>query len=315
MNKKTLYGIFLSQGFWTFIGVIITAGCTIYPLYKSNETEVSGELVVQPVLATPLIPSAKLNPELSRHINLKYMNNKVNPSHLQILVYNIENESHRIITPNDFYNPIKIVALGGRKIINATINPESNRPQIIPNVVNESEVVIPPTLLNPRDSISVTIVMISKHKVPIISDPYSNNESSLRWTAAIKGENLVLYRPKGPSKTLEKLDLSVYIYHSGYAVIALFLLGSLLSFAQIFRFFISKYVYKKFIFSSLELTLRVASSWAASESIVSLFDMPNEATIGYLSIVSFVFLIISPSFISIWHFILKKISDNTQPKK
>ncbi|MCK9189316.1 hypothetical protein [Acidithiobacillus sp.] len=311
MAKTLIYRIFSNQNLWTFAASIITAIGAIYPLYYSSNAQLTGDLVVRPLLATSVFPSADLSPELSKHLKLEFMDKKLNPSHVQLLVYTIQNLSPRIITPKDFYKPIKITALGGRQLINVTANTEENRPPITPVVKNKYEAEIPPTLLNPKDSFSVTVLLDAGHKIPIISNPYSNSESSVQWTALIKGETLINYDPKKPSKFLSDLDLYVYIYHIGYAVVALFILGIVLSFAQVYRFFISDYIYQKFIFSSIEITVRVALAWSAAESIISLFDMPTEAPIGYLFMAAYVAIILLPSLVSIKQFIVKQLSNST----
>jgi hypothetical protein len=307
MILKFLVRIFGNQKLWTFTVALLTSIGAVYPLYYSSNAQLTGDLVVQPMLAMSVFPPADFNPNITRKLNLEYMNKKLDPSHVQLLVYTVINQSGRIITPKDFYSPIKITALGGRKIISVTVETAENRPEITPVEKNIYEAEITPTLLNPKDSFTVVILLSNKHRVPILSDPYSNGISSIKWTALIKGESLINYKPKTPSKFLSNLDLYVYIYHIGYAVIALFILGVVLSFAQIYRFFISDNVYQKNIFTSIELTFRVALSWGAAESVISLFDLPNEAVVGYLMMAAYVVAIMLPSLASIKKSIVKQL--------
>ncbi len=306
MTKKFFNRVFLNKDLWAFATAIVTAIGTIYPLYHISNSQLTGNLIVRPIVAVSVFPSAELNPELVKKLKLEFMHKKLNPSHIQLLLYTVQNMSTRIITPKDFYQPITLTTLGGGKIINIIANTEENRPPIIPVLENQHEAEIPPTLLNPRDSFSVTILLDKKNNVPFISVPYFN-ENNIQWTALIKGVSLISYKKEKLNNSLPSF-LNVSIFHTGYAVLALFILGMVLSFAQIYRFFISGYLYQKNIYSSIEITFRVALAWGAAESIVSLFDMPTEAQIGYLFMVAYSVTIILPSLISINQFIFNHLS-------
>ncbi|MDA8152910.1 MAG: hypothetical protein M0003_09395 [Acidithiobacillus sp.] len=278
--------------FMTFLLLLVTIFGVIESLNNTNGKNNSGNIVITSFLDTSFVPSAQLEPGLSKYLNIKYKGTKIDPKNIEVMNFNIQNASNKIITPKDFYKPITM-SINNGIFLSVNITQPPNTPNL--NMSDsEKTVIIKPTLLNPGDSFGITVLVLRKNIAPLFGFPKGN---TIKWTALIKGINLVFSNQYQQENNgfLSKIGLNVYIFHTGYYALALFFLGAAMSMLQILRFFISKESYKSHVYKSLAISARVAISWAAAESIVSIFDMPNLAPIGYISILIYIIVILLPS--------------------
>lgn len=293
MNARILKKLWNTE-FLTFLSLVIACIGIIIGLYNTNaKNNVSGSIVIRPFWGTSFVPSAQFEPALSKGFNLEYKGKYINPKKIELLSFTLTNNSGKIITPKDFYSPITMLTKNSEFLTVNIIRPAS-RPGLHLIPINNHKVEIEPTLLNPGDSFGVTVLLLRKTNAPIFQEPSNNTVS---WRALIKGINLKVATDSSQENNdfLNRLGLNVYIFHTGYAVIALFLLGTAMSMAQVLRFLISKSSYKSNVYKSLEISIRVAISWAAAESIVSIYDMPNLAPVGYVSILLYIVIFLFPS--------------------
>lgn len=210
-------------------------------------------------------------------ITLSINGKLLTPGHLQMRLYTVRNLTDRPITASDFDTPITVRALGGRKIIGLEVSPPANRPPIKIHLTSDMAV-ISPVLLNVGEMMSIQMLLQTPKQLPIFADPYKNDEGVLKWTAEIKGAELsVTGADRDKTPWLASKLTSLYIMHQGDAVIAITIIGLLLSLLQLGSM---AWRYGKVSLDfgrSVEITLRIALAWAVSEALVSFADTPYAA--------------------------------------
>jgi hypothetical protein len=129
-------------------------------------------------------------------------------------------------------------------------------------------------LLNINEEASINILLYRTAGVPLAESPYADDSGILGWTADIKGADLnVLGSPRVEMPTTSPIrGIILYTAHFGYGVIALVLVGFLLSGLQIKKFSITKSAQSFKTKEVAWLAGRVTLAWITADTIVRMFD-------------------------------------------
>jgi hypothetical protein len=145
------------QTLLTWIGVaftIVAAGIA-WITYRSQRNIKRLEYVVvykQRILSSRLVPSRRFAGELEVVLDGETVDDPV------IVSVRMVNTGDRAILSTDFHEPLAVQLLGSQRIVSATVTssrPSDLRPQLS---VDESRVVISPTLINPGDLIELQVI-------------------------------------------------------------------------------------------------------------------------------------------------------------
>jgi hypothetical protein len=258
------------------VGVIIPIALAVVPpLFKHDAPLAAGVVHVQrgftyPLFGTPTL----LNGGDAPQFNLTLNDKPVPLGHLQMRPYTLRNLSGHNLVKADFESPITIKAAPGQKILYAGANPAPGHAPVKVMLSGDNQAVIDPMLLNINEEVSINILMSRTTEVPLTENPYSDDSGILSWTADINGADLsVGGAPRVEMPTASPIrGVLLYTAHFGYGVIALVLVGFLLSGFQIKKFSTSKSGHAFQLKEILWLGSRVTLAWITADTVVRMFD-------------------------------------------
>ncbi|WP_448165223.1 hypothetical protein [Burkholderia cepacia] len=262
----------LSDG--VFVGVVVPIALAIVPSYFKEEVQpTAGVVEVERGFTYSLFDAPTLLADAnSLKFGLTLNNQPVPLGHLQIRPYTLRNLSGRNLSKADFESPITIKAASGQKILYVGMNPAPGHAPVKVTLVSDTEAVIEPMLLNINEQAAVNILLYRESGVSSVESPFADDSGVLNWTADIKGANLSVvgvHRPEMPPANPTKWIL-LYTMHMGYGVVALVIVGFLLSGLQIKKF--SSTVRSLDSKGIILLAGRVTLAWIAADTIVRMFD-------------------------------------------
>ncbi|MBU9208923.1 hypothetical protein [Burkholderia multivorans] len=262
----------LSDG--VFVGVVIPIALAIVPSYLKKEVQpAAGVVELERGFTYSLFDEPTL---LAGANSLKFgltLNNQPVPlGHLQVRPYTLRNLSGRNLSKADFESPITIKAAVGQKILYVGVNPALGHAPVKVTLVSDTEAVIDPMLLNINEQAVINILLYRESGTSSVESPFADDSGVLNWTADIKGANLSVvgvHRPEMPPANPTKWIL-LYTMHMGYGVLALVIVGFLLSGLQIKKF---NSTVRSLDFKGIMLLAgRVTLAWIAADTIVRMFD-------------------------------------------
>jgi hypothetical protein len=258
------------------VGVIVPIALAVVPPYfKQNAAPTAGVVQVQRGITYPLFgaPTA-LNGSDAPQFGLTLNDQPVPLGHLEMRPYTLRNISGHNLAKSDFESPITIKAVPGQRILYVGVNPAPGHAPVKVTLTGDTQAVIDPMLLNINEEASINILLYRTAGVPLAESPYADDSGILGWTADIKGADLnVLGSPRVEMPTTSPIrGIILYTAHFGYGVIALVLVGFLLSGLQIKKFSITKSAQSFKTKEVAWLAGRVTLAWITADTIVRMFD-------------------------------------------
>lgn len=256
----------------TLVGLALTAIALWVSVHQANPKDSTGTLSIQRFIASSILPPEYFPNADQRPVRLSMGGLSALPGHLQLRTYLVQNLSGRHLTTADFDTPITVRALGGRKFVEVDVVPPANRPQIHVKVTGDTAV-IPPMLLNVGEVALIKVLLETPDVVPLLADPYANDDGVLAWTAQIKGFDLsVTGVDRSQTSWLNANPAGIFVIHLGNAVIAIVAISVLLSLLQLGAMAWRLGKISLSFARSVEISLRIALAWAAAEVLVSFAD-------------------------------------------
>jgi hypothetical protein len=256
----------------TLVGLALTATGLWLSVHLANPKDSTGTLHIQRFIASSILPPEYFPNADQAPVRLSMGGLSALPGHLQLRTYLVQNLSGRHLTTADFDTPITVRALGGRKFVEVDVVPPANRPPIRVKVTADTAT-IPPMLLNVGEVALIKVLIQTSDVVPLLAEPYANDDGVLAWTAQIKGFDLsVTGADRNQVSWLNSNVPGIFVIHTGYAVFAMVAIGVLLSLLQLGAMAWRR---GKIILSfvrSVEISLRIALAWGAAEVLVTFAD-------------------------------------------
>jgi hypothetical protein len=257
------------------VGVIVPIALALgAPYFKQEAAPTAGVVQVQRGITYPLFGAPTLlNGNDAPRFGLTLNNQPVPLGHLEMRPYTLRNLSGHNLGKTDFESPITIKAAPGDRIVYVGVNPAPGHAPIKVTIIGDAQAEIDPMLLNINEAASINILLYRTAGVPPLESPYADDSGVLSWTADIKGADLsVVGAPRLDMPTPGPiLGLILYSYHVGYGVLALVVIGFLLSGLQIKKFSTTS----SLPFKTKDiawLALRVTLAWLTADTVVRMFD-------------------------------------------
>lgn len=258
------------------VGVIVPIALAVLPPYlKQDAAPAAGVVQVQRGITYPLFgaPTA-LDGNDAPRFGLTLNDQPVPLGHLEMRPYTLRNISGRNLTKSDFESPITIKAAPGLRILYVGVTPAPGHSPVKVNLTGDTQAVVDPMLLNINEEVAINILLYRNAGVPLAESPYVDDSGILSWTADIKGADLrVVGSPHFDMPTTNPVRwVTLYTAHLGYGVIALVLVGFLLSGFQIKKFSIGNSAHSFNAKEVVWLSGRVTLAWITADVVVRMFD-------------------------------------------
>ncbi|MBB2930148.1 hypothetical protein [Paraburkholderia silvatlantica] len=258
------------------VGVIVPIALAVVPPYfKQEAAPTAGAVQVQrgftyALFGAPTLINGSDAPQFGLTLNDK----PVPLGHLEMRPYTLRNLSGRNLAKADFETPITIKATPGQRILYVGVNPAPGHAPVKVTLTGDTQAVVDPMLLNINEEVSINILLYRAAGVPLAENPYADDSGVLSWTADIKGADLsVVGAPHVEMPTTYPIrGIVLYTAHLGYGVIALVLVGFLLSGLQIKKFSATKSTQSFKTKEILWLAGRVTLAWITADTVVRMFD-------------------------------------------
>jgi hypothetical protein len=257
------------------VGIIVPIALAVLPsCLKQEAAPTAGVVQIQRGFTYPLFGAPTLlNGSDAPQFGLTLNDQPVALGHLEMRPYTLRNLSGRNLAKADFESPITIKAAPGQRILYVGVNPAPGHSPVAVTLTGDAQAVIDPMLLNINEEASINILLYRTAGVPPADSPYADDSGVLKWTADIKGADLnVVGAPRTELPTTYVGGIIFYTAHLGYGVIALVLVGFLLSGLQIMKFSKTESAQSFKTKEMAWLAGRVTLAWITADTVVRMFD-------------------------------------------
>lgn len=143
---------FLRDSIWNFIAVVVAIIALLIPFLQRKRKELSYRIVVN----TPLV---SVSEELEGRVKVLLDDQPV--SRVNLLIVAFANTGNVPILANDYYKPIQISINANAQILPSLEIVETDPIELKPysEIINNSQIIIMPCLLNPSDSFQMRILV------------------------------------------------------------------------------------------------------------------------------------------------------------